>query len=95
MCFRTLKGICLEAVIFYFVTTFPKHLTPIVYVDHAPDRRETPFMKNAKLCVSNPGSDPFDFFSLLANDDFFGLIIQETNFYANDFPKKIGTLGLG
>jgi hypothetical protein len=52
-------------------------------------------MKNAKLCVSNPGSDPFDFFSLLANDDFFGLIIQETNFYANDFPKKIGTLGLG
>ncbi|XP_046402029.1 piggyBac transposable element-derived protein 4-like [Ischnura elegans] len=62
--------------------------TPITYVGHIPDRREIPFTKNPGLKVGNPGSDPFDYFCLLANDDFFDLVIQETNFYANELLKK-------
>ena len=73
----------------------PVTKTSIAYVDHVPDRHEIPFTKNAGLNVGNPGSNPFDNFCLNANDDYFDLVIQETNLYANELLKTIGTQGLG
>ena len=67
----------------------------ILHVDHVPDHREIPLTKNAGLNVGTPGSNPFDYFCLNANDDYFGLVIQETNLYANEMLKTIGTQGLG
>lgn len=49
-----------------------------------PNMKYIQFSGNPGLLVPVPGSDPFDFFSLLVTDDFLLHVVEQTNLYAEE-----------
>ncbi|KAG5881484.1 hypothetical protein JTB14_026541 [Gonioctena quinquepunctata] len=55
----------------------------ITWVENPADMRNVPFSGQQGLKVNIPGEGrPIDFFTLLADDEFFDLLVNETNAYA-------------